>query len=486
MWWDLGERSGCSASRPKGAARLGIVALVGLASLVTPGEVTTAAAQDRPAPSCRARVERVEIDEFQAAVRAERETHLANDFRIDGLHQTLLGADTYDVPNDVSKFWDAPVPVGLIEQLDGYGYRHHPILGYRRFHNGLDLTNASGTPVVALADGIVVVAGPRGGYGNTVVVDHGAGFTTLSAHLSLIDVSVGTPVVAGQLLGRVGSTGRSTGPHLHFETRLGGVPVDPRWFVPVLSPPQTAPVDGALGLVSSRDTVAEPIEVAAQQSAEVQIERLYLAAFGRTPSPEATDYWVSQCERGLPMSDIAERFVETPEFSELFGPLDDELFVAEIYLQVLGRAPGPDESLDAAEVLSSGAGRGRILAELSESEPHQTSAAVVLGNPGVRRLYLAILGREPDASGSYYWTDRADEGAPLEQLAEEIGNSPEYRTRFGATNDEEFVARIYELVFDRGPDAEGLEFWVSEVSRTSRWSVLVGFTESPEGLLLLG
>lgn len=108
-----------------------------------------------------------------------------------------------------------------------FGMRTHPITGAHRHHDGLDLAAPTGTPVVSVTDGTVVAAGSRGGYGLTVDVDHGNGTMTRYAHLSTIDVEVGQVVGAGGQLGDVGSTGRSTGPHLHVEVRVDGEPVDP-------------------------------------------------------------------------------------------------------------------------------------------------------------------------------------------------------------------------------------------------------------------
>lgn len=109
----------------------------------------------------------------------------------------------------------------------GYGYRIHPIYGTRRLHAGVDLRGATGTTVLAAGDGTVVFAGPRGGYGNAVIIDHGGSVATLYAHQSRLAVSAGAAVNRGQAIGAVGSTGLSSGPHLHFEVRLSGTPVDP-------------------------------------------------------------------------------------------------------------------------------------------------------------------------------------------------------------------------------------------------------------------
>lgn len=108
-----------------------------------------------------------------------------------------------------------------------YGYRTHPIFGTRLYHAGLDIPAPTGTPITAAADGIVIFAGWQGGYGNCVMISHGNGLVTLYAHNSSLSVLVGDYVTKGETLALCGSTGYSTGPHLHFEVRVDGSTVDP-------------------------------------------------------------------------------------------------------------------------------------------------------------------------------------------------------------------------------------------------------------------
>ncbi len=110
----------------------------------------------------------------------------------------------------------------------GFGYRYHPVLHYRRLHTGIDIAAPSGTPIYAYGGGEVIFAGWRGGYGNAVMIDHGRDRVTLYGHMSAISVSTGQVVAGRQLIGYVGSTGLSTGPHCHFELRINGSPVNPR------------------------------------------------------------------------------------------------------------------------------------------------------------------------------------------------------------------------------------------------------------------
>ena len=114
-----------------------------------------------------------------------------------------------------------------------FGFRRSPFGGRNyEFHAGLDIDGERGDTVVAAANGTIVKAGWQGGYGNMVEIDHGNGLTTRYGHLSKVEVQVGTPIIRGQILGLVGSTGRSTGPHLHYELRLNDKAINPRRFLP--------------------------------------------------------------------------------------------------------------------------------------------------------------------------------------------------------------------------------------------------------------
>lgn len=123
-----------------------------------------------------------------------------------------------------SGVWPAPASRIITST---YGGRAYPIDGSYNFHLGLDIGAGYGTPVVAYQGGTVIIATYHWSYGNYVVVDHGNGLSTLYAHMSALNVSAGTQVSAGQQVGAIGSTGSSTGPHLHFEVRINGSTVDP-------------------------------------------------------------------------------------------------------------------------------------------------------------------------------------------------------------------------------------------------------------------
>lgn len=121
--------------------------------------------------------------------------------------------------------WPTTGPVS-----SGFGYRTHPIFGDRRLHTGIDISAPAGQAVMAAEAGTVVWAGTKGGYGNTIILDHGNALATLYGHLSTISVSQGAKVSRGSRIGAVGCTGYCTGPHLHFETRVNGEPVNPMQF----------------------------------------------------------------------------------------------------------------------------------------------------------------------------------------------------------------------------------------------------------------
>jgi murein DD-endopeptidase MepM/ murein hydrolase activator NlpD len=121
--------------------------------------------------------------------------------------------------------------LGEIELSSGFGVRSDPFLGRPAMHTGLDFRASTGDPVRATANGRVVSAGWAGGYGRMVEIDHGNGLSTRYGHMSRINVKVGEQIHIGQVVGEVGSTGRSTGPHLHYETRIDGEAVDPQRFL---------------------------------------------------------------------------------------------------------------------------------------------------------------------------------------------------------------------------------------------------------------
>ncbi|MFM5929388.1 MAG: M23 family metallopeptidase [Novosphingobium sp.] len=123
------------------------------------------------------------------------------------------------------------LPASLEFISSGFGYRSDPFTGAGAFHAGLDFKGPIGAPIYAAAKGTVSFVGQRQGYGNCVEVDHGNGMITRYAHMSAFHTTLGKPVLGGEVIGAIGNTGRSTGPHLHFEVRINDQPVNPRPFL---------------------------------------------------------------------------------------------------------------------------------------------------------------------------------------------------------------------------------------------------------------
>ena len=124
-----------------------------------------------------------------------------------------------------------PVRAGSVRQTSGFGTRRDPRTGRQRMHNGIDWAGPRDTPILSTASGRVTHAGWRGGYGNTVIIQHDFGIETLYAHLHTINVNVGQRVSRGDRIGGMGTTGRSTGVHLHYEIRVGGRPINPMTYI---------------------------------------------------------------------------------------------------------------------------------------------------------------------------------------------------------------------------------------------------------------
>ena len=158
-------------------------------------------------------------------------------------HATVELSPLLQIDANLAKFSSTPIGYPVLGEItSGFGFRDSPFVSGRRVHEGVDISVDPSTPVLATADGIVTTSGPKSGYGNTVIIQHKDGFETLYAHLARVTVGVGTKICRGQRLGYVGMTGHTTGPHLHYEVRLHGVPKNPMRFVD-LSPAVTALAD---------------------------------------------------------------------------------------------------------------------------------------------------------------------------------------------------------------------------------------------------
>jgi murein DD-endopeptidase MepM/ murein hydrolase activator NlpD len=148
-----------------------------------------------------------------------------------GAFASLVNA-VFQSPTPPSNSAGAPMQWPVAGEITSpFGERKNPLGPGDDFHPGVDIAAATGTPIVAAASGRVISAAPDGGYGNLIVVDDGNGVTTRYAHCSQIFARVGDTIAVGETIGAVGSTGNSTGPHLHFEVRVNDRPVDPVQFL---------------------------------------------------------------------------------------------------------------------------------------------------------------------------------------------------------------------------------------------------------------
>lgn len=168
------------------------------------------------------------LSKQRSAYEAAQERLAADSNKLSSLIQKIIAEQSQGDPVQGTGRFLRPVGGSM---TSGFGYRIHPIYRSRRFHAGIDFRASTGTPVRAADRGTVIYVGWYGGYGNTVIINHGGGVTTLYAHNSRLLVQAGQVVQRGQTVAASGSTGLSTGPHVHFEVRIQGKPVDPRRYL---------------------------------------------------------------------------------------------------------------------------------------------------------------------------------------------------------------------------------------------------------------
>jgi len=166
--------------------------------------------------------------QITGAIDASSASAASGDREFSELYASWKSMDATGIATPASR---ASIPTGMPVQdavlTSNFGMRTHPVLGGRRNHKGIDLAEPIGTPVYATADGVVSKAEPFSSYGNYIQIEHGGELQTRFAHLSGYAVVAGQQVHKGDLIGYVGTTGRSTGPHLHYEVRVAGEAVDP-------------------------------------------------------------------------------------------------------------------------------------------------------------------------------------------------------------------------------------------------------------------
>ncbi|WP_245647791.1 M23 family metallopeptidase [Novosphingobium lentum] len=195
----------------------GAIAASGFAVTATPALASSASSADIAAPL--------------RAAEASKTTADTGDEEFRRLFSSWQALDSHSIQSPVTRSGSVSIPslmpVSGVHLTSGYGMRWHPVLGGRRQHKGVDLATPVGTPIHASADGVVGKADWFGGYGLYVQIEHGGNLETRYGHMSRIAVAEGEHVHKGEVIGYVGTTGRSTGPHLHYEVRVNGEAVNP-------------------------------------------------------------------------------------------------------------------------------------------------------------------------------------------------------------------------------------------------------------------
>jgi murein DD-endopeptidase MepM/ murein hydrolase activator NlpD len=244
---------GCATTAPAGhntAARPEVAAVVAPVSAPASVSAPAAAIEDTQAMLAVARMADALRTPFADRVIDElvRWQHDLRD-RLHGLEAGLaaFAEEARIVVPDLTVLSTEPV---ARTESSGFGWRDDPIRHTRAFHAGTDFRGDPGTPVMAAGDGVVRFCGRMGGYGNVIDIDHGGGVVTRYAHLRRIMTKKTAAVTAGDVIGQVGSTGRTTGPHLHFEVRIDGAPVSPIAAMAVAQMQRETPIAGRLAALA--------------------------------------------------------------------------------------------------------------------------------------------------------------------------------------------------------------------------------------------
>lgn len=223
-----------------------------------------------------------------------------------------------------------------------------------------------------------------------------------------------------------------------------------------------------------------------------QVARLYQAALGRAPETGGLSFWAGRVQAGVPLAELARGFLDSAEFQARIGAnATDTQFVTVLYRNVLGREPDAGGLQYWTGRLSQGAGRASVLVGLSESaENKQVTAGLVSnglwvldqGAAQVARLYDTVFDRVPDAGGLAFWSGQIAAGAiGVQGVADRLVGSAEFQARYGALGDRDFVSAMYANTLDRAPDAGGLDFWTSRLGAgATRAAVVAGLSESAE------
>ncbi|MBN9889840.1 DUF4214 domain-containing protein [Salipiger abyssi] len=251
--------------------------------------------------------------------------------------------------------------------------------------------------------------------------------------------------------------------------------------------------DSLFGYAGDDILVGDALPMSAIPDIAAQIFRLYLATLGREPDAGGYRAWSGRVFEGqIGLEDAAASFVNSPEFRTRYGALDNDGFVTLLYENVLGRAPDANGLANWSARLDDGMSRAQVVLGFSQSpefaagtEAEARSFAENRSLPDwsddVFRLYLATLDRAPDMQGFGNWSGRLADGMALEAVSQSFVNSPEFRARYGALDNDGFVTLLYENVLGRAPDANGLANWSARLDDgMSRAQVVLGFSQSPE------
>jgi hypothetical protein len=269
----------------------------------------------------------------------------------------------------------------------------------------------------------------------------------------------------------------------------------------------SARADGKVGVVHAgqTDAIANVEEIrfadgritfdAADPAAKVV--RLYEAALDRLPNQSGLNFWIDALQDGRPLAQLADGFLSSPEFAARFGDTSSSsAFVDRLYLNVLGRAGEAEGRGYWVDALDTRVGtRADVLAAFSESAENQAgTAALVRGGiwdrseaaAEVARLYDTVFGRRPDVEGLTFWKDGLEGGAATRaQMADAFTNSAEFRTQYGTLDNRGFADALYANTLDRPADQAGLDHWTQQLDAgVARSKVVLAFSESAEHVKL--
>jgi hypothetical protein len=216
-----------------------------------------------------------------------------------------------------------------------------------------------------------------------------------------------------------------------------------------------------------------------------QLNRLYQAYFLRLADAPGFDYWLGQRARGGSLVDVSSSFAASTEFQNRYGQLNDGTFVDLVYANVLNRTADAEGRAFWLGQLQRGVSRGEVMVGFAESAEYVARTGTVPATDPVEarivRLYRAFFLRLPDQAGLGYWVGQARAGVPLESIAGSFAQSVEFRNRYGAVSNAQFVGLVYGNVLGRAADPGGASYWTGLLDGgMARGQVMVGFSESPE------